>query len=175
MQDDCSFVGTHKKLRKHVKEEHPLAGPQELDPILEQKWRRLERERERDDVINTIRSSMQGAMVLGDYVIEGNHYGIDTDDMDADKDDDGCYGLHFNDSNLFNLVIFLRRQVGDGVSFSTRLRQLKRGFHRTLDENLRGGTGIPCLAIPTGGSGTTDANDDESSIATCRRRVLELA
>ncbi|XP_010247975.1 PREDICTED: uncharacterized protein LOC104590905 [Nelumbo nucifera] len=166
MQDDCSFIGTYKELRKHVRAEHPSARPRELDPILEQKWRRLERERERDDVISTIRSSIPRAMVLGDYVIEGNHYGFDTDDMDADEDDDGNYGLHFNDSNLFNVVLFLRRQAGDGVSFSTRLRQLWRGFHRTLDENLRGGTGIPRLVVSTSGSGTTDANDDESSVAT---------
>nr|DAD24466.1 TPA_asm: hypothetical protein HUJ06_025930 [Nelumbo nucifera] len=80
MQDDCSFIGTYKELKKHVRAKHPSARPRELDPILEQKWIRLERGRERDDVISTVRSSMPGAMVLGDYVIEGNHYGFDTDD-----------------------------------------------------------------------------------------------
>ncbi|RVW81052.1 hypothetical protein CK203_045374 [Vitis vinifera] len=87
MQDNCSFVGNYKELRKHVRAEHPSAQPREVDPILEQKWRRLERERERDDVISTIRSSMPGAMVFGDYVIEGNHYDFDSDEgehFDAD-------------------------------------------------------------------------------------------
>ncbi|CBI23881.3 unnamed protein product, partial [Vitis vinifera] len=90
MQDNCSFVGNYKELRKHVRAEHPSAQPREVDPILEQKWRRLERERERDDVISTIRSSMPGAMVFGDYVIEGNHYDFDSDEgehFDADAID----------------------------------------------------------------------------------------
>ncbi|KAJ6389676.1 hypothetical protein OIU77_027906 [Salix suchowensis] len=80
MQDDCSFNGTYKELRKHMKTNHPSARPRAVDPSLEQKWRRLEREREHDDVISTIRSTMPGAMVFGDYVIEGSHYGFDTDE-----------------------------------------------------------------------------------------------
>ncbi|XP_010245921.1 PREDICTED: uncharacterized protein LOC104589337 [Nelumbo nucifera] len=170
MQDNCSFIGTYKELRKHVRAVHPSARPREVDPILEQKWRRLERERERDDVISTIRSSMPGAMVLGDYVIEGNHYGFDTDDGDADEDD-GNYGLHYND-NLFNFVFFLRHQAGDGVSFSTRLRRLDRGLHRSLDEDGRGG--IPHVTAGGSSISTTDGNDDDLPVDRRRRRVVEL-
>ncbi|XP_052190998.1 uncharacterized protein LOC127800435 isoform X2 [Diospyros lotus] len=72
-QDNCSFVGTYKELRKHARVEHPLARPREVDPSLAEKWKRLEHERERDDVISTIRSSMPGAIVIGDYVIETNN------------------------------------------------------------------------------------------------------
>ncbi|XP_057973750.1 uncharacterized protein LOC131161796 [Malania oleifera] len=79
MQDGCSFVGTYKELRKHVKVEHPFARPREVDPVLEEKWKRLEHEREWEDVMSTISSSMPGAVVMGDYVIEGNFHGFFRD------------------------------------------------------------------------------------------------
>ncbi|XP_050251440.1 uncharacterized protein LOC126698334 [Quercus robur] len=82
MLDDCSFVGTYKQLRKHVRSKHPLACPRAVDPVLKEKWKRLEREREQSDVISTIISSTPGAVVLGDYVLEPN-YG-DTSDSDLD-------------------------------------------------------------------------------------------
>lgn len=70
MKENCSFVGNFKALKKHVKAEHPKAWPRAIDPVLEEKWKRLEHERERNDVISTIVSSMPGAVVFGDYVIE---------------------------------------------------------------------------------------------------------
>ncbi|GAB4861390.1 hypothetical protein Ancab_036573 [Ancistrocladus abbreviatus] len=72
MQENCSFVGNYKQLRKHVRVEHPLARPREVDPILEEEWKRLEQERERSDVISTVTSSAPGSFVVGDYLIEGN-------------------------------------------------------------------------------------------------------
>ncbi|KAK7828060.1 hypothetical protein CFP56_030561 [Quercus suber] len=42
MLDDCSFVGTYKQLRKHVRSKHPLACPRAVDPVLKEKWKRLE-------------------------------------------------------------------------------------------------------------------------------------
>lgn len=89
MQDNCSFIGTYKELRKHMRADHPSAKPREVDPALEKKWSRLERERERDDVISTIRSSMPGAVFFGDYVIEGTHYDSDSDDEGFDADATG--------------------------------------------------------------------------------------
>ncbi|KAK6939815.1 Protein of unknown function DUF1644 [Dillenia turbinata] len=84
MQDNCSFVGTYKQLKKHVRAEHPLAKPREVDPELQEKWKRLENERERNDVYSTIRASTPGAIIMGDYVIEGNFRslfrGFDSDD-----------------------------------------------------------------------------------------------
>ncbi|KAK1307079.1 hypothetical protein QJS10_CPA10g00500 [Acorus calamus] len=72
MQDECAFNGTYRELRKHMRVTHPCVRPRQVDPALEQKWRRLELERERRDVITTIRATTPGALVLGDYVIEGN-------------------------------------------------------------------------------------------------------
>jgi hypothetical protein len=60
MADKCSFAGTYKQLRKHVKAKHPLARPRAVDPVLEEKWKKLECERERNDVISTIMSSTPG-------------------------------------------------------------------------------------------------------------------
>ncbi|KAF5942334.1 hypothetical protein HYC85_019976 [Camellia sinensis] len=84
MQDNCSFVGTYKQLRKHVRAQHPWARPREVDPSLAEKWKRLEREREREDVISTIRSSTPGAIVMGDYVIERNYRSASSGDYDMD-------------------------------------------------------------------------------------------
>ncbi|XP_050212374.1 uncharacterized protein LOC126663365 [Mercurialis annua] len=87
MQDKCSFVGTYRQLKKHVKAKHPLARPRAVDPMLKAKWKKLECERERSDVISTIMSSTPGAVVLGDYVIEPGRNGIfnDHDDYDSDE------------------------------------------------------------------------------------------
>ncbi|KAK9903040.1 hypothetical protein M0R45_001291 [Rubus argutus] len=88
LQDNCSFSGTYKELKKHVKSKHPLARPRAVDPVLQEKWKKLERERERNDVISTIMSSTPGAVVLGDYVLEPNHDGIYSDsDSDSELDD----------------------------------------------------------------------------------------
>lgn len=71
MQDNCSFTGTYKKLRKHVKAEHSSMKPRQIDPILEQNWTRIENESSREDTMSIIRSAMPDSMVFGDYVIEG--------------------------------------------------------------------------------------------------------
>ncbi|PIN07203.1 hypothetical protein CDL12_20238 [Handroanthus impetiginosus] len=76
MQDNCSFVGTYREIKKHVKLEHPLACPRDMDPSLVEKWKKLENERELSDVFSTIRSTMPGAIVIGDYVIERNYRGV---------------------------------------------------------------------------------------------------
>ncbi|KAF5746831.1 hypothetical protein HS088_TW06G01006 [Tripterygium wilfordii] len=89
MQDNCSFVGTFKALRKHVKAKHPLARPRAVDPVREEKWKKLECERERSDVISTIMSSTPGAVVLGDFVLEPGYHGMYGDYDSDDSLDDG--------------------------------------------------------------------------------------
>ncbi|KAL3641327.1 hypothetical protein CASFOL_016295 [Castilleja foliolosa] len=79
MKDNCSFRGKYRDLRKHVKSEHPLARPRDVDPTRAEKWKRLENERELDDVFSTIRSTMPGAVVMGDYVIESDNDGFWSD------------------------------------------------------------------------------------------------
>lgn len=98
MQDKCTFIGTYKELRKHVRTKHPLAQPRAVDPVLQEKWKKLECERERSDVISTIMSSTPGAMVLGDYVIEPGYRGMmyggsESDDSLDDEDEDGFFPM----------------------------------------------------------------------------------
>ncbi|KAF8106025.1 hypothetical protein N665_0148s0013 [Sinapis alba] len=85
MNDNCLFSGSYRQLKKHVKEVHPRAKPRAIDPVLEEKWKKLEVERERSDVISTLMSSTPGAMVFGDYVIEP--YNSESDDDDLESDD----------------------------------------------------------------------------------------
>ncbi|KAK4742165.1 hypothetical protein SAY87_000166 [Trapa incisa] len=134
MHDNCSFVGTYRGLRKHVKAEHPSARPREVDPVLEQKWRRLERERDHDDVISTIRSTMPGAMVFGDYVIEGAQFGFSSEE-DGEREQNGG-GLEVGfDSNLVNVFLLLHAFGQRGpADLARRLRQAEGalgGVHST--------------------------------------------
>ncbi|XP_065020696.1 uncharacterized protein LOC135645831 isoform X1 [Musa acuminata AAA Group] len=121
MQDNCSFIGNYKELRKHVRTDHPCAKPHAVDPTLEQKWRNLEYQTERADVISTIRSSMPRAVILGDYVIE---MGDSDPDSDYDNEDDDGF---FDNGN----VIFGRRNHRS--FFNALLRESTR--HRRLSRN----------------------------------------
>ncbi|KAI3787208.1 hypothetical protein L1987_41527 [Smallanthus sonchifolius] len=78
MQDNCLFVGSYKDLRKHVRASHPSARPREVDPSLAKKWKKLENDRELDDVMSTINSTMPGSIIMGDYVIERNFHEMDN-------------------------------------------------------------------------------------------------
>ncbi|PHU12237.1 hypothetical protein BC332_19167 [Capsicum chinense] len=99
MHENCSFVGTYKKLRKHVRREHPSARPLEVNPSLAEKWKKLEHERERNDVFSTIRSTMPGAIVMGDYVIEGNFGGLHRNfDLDEPLLRSEPHGARWNDN-----------------------------------------------------------------------------
>lgn len=163
MQDDCSFVGNYKELRKHMRTAHPSARPREVDPILEQKWRRLVREREHDDVISTIRSTMPGAMVFGDYVIEGNNYGFDSEEENGGFDADaaernGNFEAGF-DRNLVNVFLLLHAIGASGDGLNRRLRQSERPNHIAMDES---DDGIRHIS-PVRGSNSSDINDNDSN------------
>ncbi|KAF5743902.1 hypothetical protein HS088_TW08G00490 [Tripterygium wilfordii] len=162
MQDDCSFFGTYKELRKHMRVDHPCAQPRVLDPVLERNWRRLERERERDDVMSTIRSAMPGAMVLGNYVIEGNHhdFGIDEDwRFDANGGRHGGFGVGL-DSNLVNVFLLLHHAFGpSGDDLSRRLRQSERAYRHPSDD----GTAGVRHSSPVGSLDSSDQDDDIES------------
>lgn len=69
-RESCSFSGNYRELRRHARRVHPAARPADIDPSRQRAWRRLENQREYDDIVSAIRSAMPGAVVLGDYVIE---------------------------------------------------------------------------------------------------------
>ncbi|OIW03118.1 hypothetical protein TanjilG_07270 [Lupinus angustifolius] len=115
MQVSCSYVGNYKELRKHVKAEHPLARPRDVDPARERKWRWLELEREREDVISTVRSTMPGAMVFGDYVIERNHNDFDSDEDEGGTDNaerNGRLQMGLEAVNFFLMMHAVRQRNG---------------------------------------------------------------
>ncbi|XP_002528624.2 uncharacterized protein LOC8274868 [Ricinus communis] len=163
MQDDCSFVGTFKELRKHMRTAHPSARPREVDPMLEQKWRRLEREREHDDVISTIRSTMPGAMVFGDYVIEGNNHGFDSDEENGGFDADAAErngGLDVGfDRNLVNVFLLLHAFGPSGDGLSRRLRQPERSSYRASNESA---TDTHHVSPVNGLNSSDDDNDGDN-------------
>ncbi|KAG6571816.1 hypothetical protein SDJN03_28544, partial [Cucurbita argyrosperma subsp. sororia] len=175
MQDSCTFVGNYKELRKHVRSEHPSARPWEVDPVLEQKWRRLERERERNDVMSTIRSTTPGAVVYGDYVIERNSIGFESEEEEeaglnanAAERDDGGFGVGF-DSNLVNMFLLLHAfGPSSGDDLNRRLRQPERIFSPRSNEGATTTTGIipnttPLSSFDSINEGSDNGGSDENN------------
>ncbi|XP_022555602.2 uncharacterized protein BNAC03G75640D isoform X1 [Brassica napus] len=115
MQEGCSFSGAFKELRKHMKKDHPCAQPREVDPDVEQEWRRFEVEQDRNDVISTIRSTMPGATVFGDYVIERGAYGSDSDE---EREEVGRIGAGIG-RNLVNVFLLLQAFGGSDLASDT--------------------------------------------------------
>ncbi|GFP87600.1 hypothetical protein PHJA_000903700 [Phtheirospermum japonicum] len=74
VRENCSFVGTYREIKKHVKTEHPFVCPREVDPTHAEKWKKFEEGRDISDVVSVIRSTMPGAIVIGDYVVENGFY-----------------------------------------------------------------------------------------------------
>ncbi|ONK75210.1 uncharacterized protein A4U43_C03F14500 [Asparagus officinalis] len=135
MEDGCSFSGTYRELQKHVKAKHPRAKPRKVDPLLEAKWRALERQTEEQDVLSTIRSSMPRSVVMGDYVIDmDSNSGSDFDDFDDDDDeDDGFDDDDDEDDGGDRGGGFLRRRRGRSSSGDFRQRFL----YLLLQEGVR--------------------------------------
>ncbi|KAK1312670.1 hypothetical protein QJS10_CPA07g00513 [Acorus calamus] len=163
MQDECTFHGTYKELRKHMRAAHPCAQPREVDPALEQKWKRLELERERRDVITTIRATTPGAYVMGDYVIEGNG-GFDSDDDDDDfEDDEGGFdasGDHngIGNQNILEVLLLwqaFRSEGNGGGGFNSRLRRLRQRSYEAFEAE----GGHPPL-MPTSAASASSEEDD---------------
>ncbi|KAF9599907.1 hypothetical protein IFM89_001853 [Coptis chinensis] len=169
-QDCCSFTGTYKELRKHVKQEHPSARPREVDPILEEEWRRLEHEREYDDVLSTIHATTPGARVFGDYVIE-DHYGFDSDDDEEEADVDfGGSELGISDP-IFNIFLMYQAYNAGNASLQSRLRR-QRAYSHTMNEIGRRNVGIPAVTTASGEDASDGGNDDLSFIGRRRGRVV---
>ncbi|CAI9107470.1 OLC1v1006829C1 [Oldenlandia corymbosa var. corymbosa] len=85
-RESCSFVGNYRELRRHARRVHPTARPADVDPMRQRAWRRLEDQREYDDIVTAIRSAMPGAVVLGDYVIEnGDRFSSERDRGSGDN------------------------------------------------------------------------------------------
>ncbi|XP_057776728.1 uncharacterized protein LOC130995462 [Salvia miltiorrhiza] len=69
--ESCLFSGSYRELRRHARRVHPTVRPADVDPSRQRAWHRLEGQREYNDIVSAIRSAMPGAVVFGDYVIDG--------------------------------------------------------------------------------------------------------
>ncbi|XP_051142002.1 uncharacterized protein LOC127258952 [Andrographis paniculata] len=79
-RDSCLFTGNYRELRRHARRVHPTVRPADVDPSRQRAWRRLEDQREYNDIVSAIQSAMPGAVVLGDYVIEnGDRLNVERD------------------------------------------------------------------------------------------------
>ncbi|KAL3643396.1 hypothetical protein CASFOL_014211 [Castilleja foliolosa] len=58
--ETCDYSGAYKDLRKHARSVHPLVRPTDVDPDRQHDWRRLERERDLEDLLSTLQSSIGG-------------------------------------------------------------------------------------------------------------------
>ncbi|RCV33845.1 hypothetical protein SETIT_7G115700v2 [Setaria italica] len=93
MHEDCSFVGTYKRLKKHVKSRHRSSKPREVDPVRLAEWEEFENEKERQDAISIVSALNPGSIIMGDYIIDPNSdsdnpYSNDTFDSDMSLDGD---------------------------------------------------------------------------------------
>ncbi|KZV33051.1 hypothetical protein F511_03317 [Dorcoceras hygrometricum] len=140
MQDKCSFDGTYKELRKHVKSEHPLSRPRDVDPSQVEKWKELENERDLSDVFSTIRSTMPGAIVIGDYVIERRGYhNFSPDYTEDDYLEDSrfgfpAYGRRWNRPQFSRVNLDEDYESLDDVDFDGR--RVRTSASRTIGSHI---------------------------------------
>lgn len=72
MHEDCSFVGTYKRLKKKNMWS-PSIGyqkPREIDPARLAEWEKFENEKERQDAISIVRALNPGSVIMGDHIID---------------------------------------------------------------------------------------------------------
>ncbi|GAB2232521.1 hypothetical protein Droror1_Dr00011558 [Drosera rotundifolia] len=55
----CYFSGNYADLRKHARQNHPRVRPSEADPERQRSWRRMERQRDAEDVMSMMQSSIE--------------------------------------------------------------------------------------------------------------------
>ncbi|CAH8359832.1 unnamed protein product [Eruca vesicaria subsp. sativa] len=150
MQEECVFAGSFKELRKHMKIDHPCAKPREVDPDVEENWRRLEIEQDRDDVISTVISMLPGSTVFGDYVIETNNpYG-----SEEGREHHAGFGR-----SLWSVVIMMHGLGAGAIRIQTR--------HSDSDSNdLTTHRGTSETAV----SGDEEEDTNSNSLASRMRR-----
>lgn len=149
MHEDCSFVGTYKRLKKHVKSKHHSSKPREVDPARLAKWEEFENEKERQDAISIVRSLNPGSVIMGDYIVDPDSDMSDSFSDDSyldyssdsytslDIDDEGSYDTEFIQRNRdqrisggrprHNLAYVGGSSIRRGIPTSSR-RPLRVGF-----------------------------------------------
>eukprot|EP01018_Ginkgo_biloba_P031532 Gb_16969 [translate_table: standard] len=170
-RESCSFSGTYEELRKHARSDHPTTRPSEIDPSRQRAWRHLEHQRDYGDVLSTIRSAMPGAVVLGDYVIDGE----DGIHLDRSSESDAL-----SNSGPWWTTFFLFHMIGpiasleDARGFPSRWRASRR--QHMPSGALAGQPNLWGENIVGAGNEETDNNstNDAANGATGSRRTRRL-
>jgi hypothetical protein len=127
--EDCSFIGSYKKLCKHVMAEHPSSKPREVDPARLAEWKELESQKERQDAISIVTGLNPGFVIRGDYLIDPN--------SDSDFDADISEYSNSSDSCLFSDdgdIIF-----SEGAGIRSLRRAIRRIYRRNEARALQNG------------------------------------
>lgn len=131
-REACTFSGTYGVLRRHARRVHPRTRPADVDPSRRRAWHRLENQREYGDILSAIRSAMPGAVVFGDYAIEGG----DIDDREGSGPSEPAGSL-LTTFFLFHMMNTSPPRSGDDPRVSSRgLRRQRRRY--LWGENLLG-------------------------------------
>lgn len=162
--DNCSFRGSYKQLRNHIKSLHSAVKTRQVDPVQEQRWQALEREREREDVMSAIQSAMPRSVVFGDYVIDMNSSSNNTSDTDSEANQ----GRRGNGRDLF--YFFLRE--GARLMRMGRDHRENRNSERSRGVGIEGNTRDNAIDLD-GDDVESDlwSSDEEVVVPTRRQRV----
>lgn len=134
-REACAFSGTYGALRKHARRVHPTTRPADVDPSRRRAWHRLEHQREYGDILSAIRSAMPGAVVFGDYAIEGGDI-LPHDDREGSGPSEPTGSL-LTTFLLFHMMSTSPARSGDEPRGSSRgLRRQRRRY--LWGENLLG-------------------------------------
>lgn len=137
IHEDCLFIGSYKKLCKHVKAKHPSSKPREVDPARLAEWKELESEKERQDAISIVTGLNPGAMIIGDYLIDPNSGSSDFD-MESSGFSDNSDSFSFSDGG--DIII----SEGAGI----RRRVVRRAYRRN---EARARQNVPIVAAGNSG------------------------
>ncbi|KAG8064161.1 hypothetical protein GUJ93_ZPchr0004g39782 [Zizania palustris] len=134
-RETCAFSGNYREIRRHARRVHPTTRPADVDPSRCRAWHRMEHQREYGDILSAIRSAMPGAVVFGDYVVEGG------DMFSHDREGSGpneLTGSLLTTFFLFHMISSSPMRSGDETRRGSS-RGLRRQRRRYLwGENLLG-------------------------------------
>uniref|UniRef100_A0A0D9W1Y6 Uncharacterized protein n=1 Tax=Leersia perrieri TaxID=77586 RepID=A0A0D9W1Y6_9ORYZ len=132
--ETCAFSGNYRELRRHARRVHPTTRPADVDPSRRRAWHRLEHQREYGDILSAIRSAMPGAVVFGDYVVEGDDMFSPDREGSMPNEPSGSLLTTFF---LFHMISSSPMRSGDETRSSSRgLRRQRRRY--LWGENLLG-------------------------------------
>jgi hypothetical protein len=130
-REACMFSGNYREIRRHARRVHPTTRPADVDPSRRRAWHHLEHQRDYADIVSAIRSAMPGAVVLGDYAIEGGE--IFSHDRETSEPSGSLLTTFF----LFHMLSSSPIRSGDEPRGTSRgLRRQRRRY--LWGENLLG-------------------------------------